>query len=239
VQSSRSWLESLGFADDLVEAHLNVAEADANDQLLRSHLSSDEAVDVFTLRGLHIERESYQRLGDAGLLPPIATRTLLEEIDTEIEELEHGSLRVDAARRAHLPWYGRLHRWVLGLLPEPMGEDLTKVAYIEVSARRLAAHRAAEELDRFKRLPGVDEQLVEQAKGTFTHWEKAAGATLERLDLDVDLDRHMLHRRQAKALSRIAAVEALRTMVRAGVLSAAVADKAAARVSSEVDQAGT
>lgn len=239
VQASRERLEMLGFADDLVEAHLNVAEADANDQLLRSHLSPAEAVSVFTLRGLHIERETYQSLSDAGLLPPIATRTLLEEIDTEIEELQLGGLRVDAARRAHLPWYGRLHRRVLGLLPEPFGEDLTKVAYIEVSARRLAAHKGAEELERFTELPGVNAANVEEAKGTFTHWEKSAGATLEKLELDVEVDRHMLHRRQAKALSRIAAVEILNEMVDAGVLSPAVAEAAGARVCSEVDQAGT
>lgn len=239
VQAARERLESLGFSDELVDAHLNVAEADANDQLLRSHLSPAEAVSVFTLRGLHIERETYQSLSDAGLLPPIATRTLLEEIDTEIEELQLGGLRVDAARRAHLPWYGRLHRRVLGLLPEPFGEDLTKVAYIEVSARRLAAHKAAEELERFTELPGVNAEHVEQAKGTFTHWEKSAGATLEKLEMDVDVDRHMLHRRQAKALTRIAVVEVLNEMEDAGVLSRTIVDQAGARVCSEVDQAGT
>ncbi|MPY77047.1 MAG: hypothetical protein GEV04_00855 [Actinophytocola sp.] len=239
VQAARQRLAALGFDDDLVTAHLNVAEADANDQLLRSHLTSLEAVNVFLLRGLHIERETYQNLSDAGLLPPIATRTLLEEIDTEIEELRHGDLRVDAARRAHLPWYGRLHRRVLSLLPEPFGEDLTKVAYIEVSARRLAAHKAAAELERFTELPGVDAAHVAEAKGTFMHWEKSAGETLERLEGDVEVDRYMLHRRQSKALSRIATVEVLNGMVDAGVLSRAVAQRASERVCAEVDQAGT
>ncbi|MQA62735.1 MAG: hypothetical protein GEU86_14865 [Actinophytocola sp.] len=155
---------------------------------MRSHLTAEEAVNVFTLRGLHIERETYQSLSDAGLLPPIATRTLLEEIDTEIEELQLGGLRVDAARRAHLPWYGRLHRTVLGWLPEPFGEDLTSVAYIEVSARRLAAHKAAEELERFTDLPGVDAAQVEAAKATFAHWEKSAGTTLAELETDIEVD---------------------------------------------------
>jgi monovalent cation:H+ antiporter, CPA1 family len=239
VQTARDRLAKLGFQDDLVEAHLNVADIDARDQLFRAHLSEHEEVDVLTLRGLHIQRETYQSLSDAGLLRPIATRTLLQEIDDEIEEVELGNLRVDAARRGHLPWYGRLHRWVLGRMPKPLGEDLTEVAYIEVSARRLAARKAAEELDLFKSLPAVNTDRVEQAKGTFLHWEKTATVRLETLDQDVEVDRHMLHRRQAKALSRIAAVEILQEMVGAGVLSPAVAEQAGLRVASEVDQAGS
>jgi monovalent cation:H+ antiporter, CPA1 family len=239
VQTARDRLAKLGFQDDLVEAHLNVADIDARDQLFRAHLSEHEEVDVLTLRGLHIQRETYQSLSDAGLLRPIATRTLLQEIDDEIEEVELGNLRVDAARRGHLPWYGRLHRWVLGRMPKPLGEDLTEVAYIEVSARRLAARKAAEELDLFKSLPAVNTDRVEQAKGTFLHWEKTATVRLESLDQDVEVDRHMLHRRQAKALSRIAAVEILKEMVDAGVLSPAVAEQAGLRVASEVDQAGS
>src|SRR5918994_452623 len=69
VQAARERLKTLGFEDELVKAHLSVAEADAKDQLLRSHLSPEEEVDVLTLRGLHIERETYQSLSDAGLLP--------------------------------------------------------------------------------------------------------------------------------------------------------------------------
>ncbi|MGH3645928.1 MAG: cation:proton antiporter [Micromonosporaceae bacterium] len=238
VRAARDRLAKLEFSDPLVEAHLNVAEADAEDQLTRSHLSADEQVNVLTLRGLHIEREAYQSLSDAGLLPPIAARTLMQEIDDEIEEVEFGNLRVDAARRAHLPWYGRWHRRVLGMLPKPLGEDLTEVAYIEVSARRLAAQKAAEELELFKSLPNVDAAHVDQAKVTFTHWAESATATLDRLGANVEVDRHMLHRRQAKALSRIAAVDVLREMVAIGVLSQAIADKAGDRVWAEVDQAG-
>jgi len=239
VDTARTRLAQLGFTDSLVDAHLDVAEADARDQLDRSHLSGPEECDVLTLRGLHIEREAYQGLSDAGLLPPIATRTLLQEIDDEIEEVEFGGLRIDAARRAHLPWYGRLHRWLLGRLPQPLGEDLTEVAYIEVCARRLAARRAAEELDAFKQLPHVDAARVDEAKETFVHWERSASAVLETLDENQDVDRQVLHRRQAKALSRIAAVEVLREMVHVGVLSPAVAEQAGARVAGEVDQAGT
>ncbi|MGH3714746.1 MAG: cation:proton antiporter [Micromonosporaceae bacterium] len=238
VRAARERLAKLEFTDPLVEAHLSVAEADAEDQLARSHLSADEQVNVLTLRGLHIERETYQSLSDAGLLPPIAARTLLQEIDDEIEEVEYGNLRVDAARRAHLPWYGRWHRRVLGMLPKPLGEDLTEVAYIEVSARRLAAQKAAEELELFKSLPNVDAAHVDTAKRTFTHWAESATATLDRLGSRVEVDRHMLRRRQAKALSRIATVEVLGEMVAAGVLSAAIADKASDRVWAEVDQAG-
>jgi hypothetical protein len=49
-----------------------------------------------------------------------------------------------------------------------------------------------------------------------------------------------MHLRQAKAaLTRIAVIEALHDLVTTGVISQAVADAAATRVSGEVDQAGT
>ena len=239
VRESRNRLRELDFEDQLVSAHLDVAETDAEDLLARSNLNAAEQKSVLTLRGLHIERETYQSLSDAGLLPPIATRTLMEEIDTEIEEEEAGGVRVDAARRAALQWYGRLHRWLLSRLPRPLGEDLAEVAYIEVSARRLAARKAVEELELFKTLPSVDEHIVDDAKRTFAHWEESAGKRLETLSADVSVDRTVMHRRQAKALTRIAVVEALHDLVTAGVISQAVADAAATRVSGEVDQAGT
>jgi monovalent cation:H+ antiporter, CPA1 family len=239
VQAARERLAELGFEDELVSVHLDVAEADARDHIDGAGLTADEEVNLLILRGLHIQRETYQSLGDAGLLPPIATRTLMQEIDDEIEEIRYGQLRVDAARRAHLPWYGRLHRRVLGALPEPFGEDLTRVAYIELSARRLAARKAAEELEVFKTLPSVDHTNVDKAKETFTHWEQAATARLEALDQDAATDRRTLHRRQAKALTRLAAAEVLKEMVDVGVLSPTVAEQAGLRVTGEVDKAGT
>jgi monovalent cation:H+ antiporter, CPA1 family len=238
VRAARDRLAKLEFHDELVEAHLHVAQADAEDQLDRSRLTAKEEVEILTLRGLHIEREAYQSLSDAGLLPPIATRTLMQEIDDEIEEVEGGALQVDAARRTRLPWYGRLHRWVLGWLPQPLGEDLTEVAYVEVSARRLAARKTAEELESFKSLPHVNADRVDEARKIFAHWEESAALTLERLH-GTQVDERVLHRRQAKALSRIAAVDVLKEMVDAGVLSLSIAEQAGARVAGEVDQAGT
>lgn len=238
VRAARARLNELEFSDDLVEAHLDVAEADARDELAHTHLKADEELDVLTLRGLHIERETYQRLSDSGLLPPIATRTLMQEIDDEIEEVEFGNLRVDARRRGHLPWYGRIHRRLLGALPPPLGEDLDEVAYIEVSARRLAAHQAGEELERFKELPHIDPAVVDEAKCTFEHWEEAATTWLDGLDDDVELDRHLLRRRQSTALGRMATVEVLNDMVASGVVSRQVADKAGERVIEQIDQAG-
>jgi CPA1 family monovalent cation:H+ antiporter len=105
VRESRNRLRELNFEDQVVSVHLDVAETDAEDLLARSNLDAAEQKSVLTLRGLHIERETYQSLSDAGLLPPIATGTLMEEIDTEIEEEEEaGGVRLGAARRAALLW---------------------------------------------------------------------------------------------------------------------------------------
>lgn len=238
VQAARDRLRDLGLDDDLIEAHLNVAEVDAREQLRNAGMEEWEQVEVLVMRGLHIERETYQGLGDAGLLPPIATRTLLYEIDGEIEEAHNAELNVNAARRANLPWYAKLHRWLLARMPEPLGEDMEEVRYIELSARSLAARRAGEELNRFMTLPGVHAGLVEEAKSIFDHWEKSARDRMTQLEQEAGVDIHVMHRRQAKALTRIASVGALRDLAARGIVSEAVAERAAARVAAEIDSAG-
>jgi CPA1 family monovalent cation:H+ antiporter len=234
IDVARSRLEGLGVDDEVLAAHLVVAEVDARDDLSRSSLSPEEERRVLVLRGLNIERETYQSLSDAGLLPPIATRTLMYEIDDEIEEAQEGELRVDAARRAHLPWYARFHRALLGVLPPPLGEDLTEVGYIEISARRLAAQKAASELDGFSALHDIDPHQIEEAKKTFVEWESTAQQRLAELEGSVDFEHGALHRRQARALGKITVRDVLRQLTDTGVVSAAVADDAAGRIVDEI-----
>lgn len=234
IDSTRDRLASLGVEDDVLEAHLQVAEVDARDDLANASLGPDEERQVLTLRGLHIERETYQSLSDAGLLPPVATRTLMYEIDDEIEEVEHGDLRTDAARRGRLPWYARMHRKLLGRLPPPLGEDLTQVGYIELSARRIASQRAASELASFSRLPTLDPDRIAEARETFTSWEHAAESRLDVLDQAGDVEHRVLHRRQAQALSRITVREVLQDLVDTGVVSQSVAEAAGDNVMAEL-----
>ena len=237
IDATRQRLTELGVDDEVLDAHLKVAEVDSRDDLTRSNLSNEEELNVLILRGLNIERETYQRLSDAGLLPPLATRTLMYEIDDEIEEAEQGALRVEAARRAHLPWYARSHRMLLGLLPPPLGEDLTKVGYIEISARRLAAQRAAAELENFKSLPNIDPQRIVDARRTFVDWEKAADSRLEQLEKQADVGHGVLRRRQAQALSGITVREVLGDLVATGVISSNVAHDAGERIVDEIGAA--
>ena len=193
IEAAREELTELGLTDKIVDARLNVAKMEATDQLERIHLGPIEELDVYTLRGLYVERQVYQTLSDAKLLRPIATRTLMQEIDDEIDEMAFRQLAADAPRREERPWYAQAVRRLLGWLPEPAGEDLTEVGYSEVSARRLAAHRAALELDIFKTLPNCDPTLVDKAKETFGHWEEAATELLVELDLTDDLDLSLIH----------------------------------------------
>lgn len=238
VRAARQRLSELNLHDDLISAHLDVAEVDAAEQMATADLEHEEQVEVLVMRGLHIERETYQGLADAGLLPPIATRTLLYEIDGEIEEAHRGELRVDAARRANLPWYARAHRRLLTMLPEPLGEDMRGVRYAELSARQLAAKRARDELGRFRDLPGVSDVLIDEARQVFEHWEKRARVGLVDMEERAGVDVHVMHRRQAQALTKIAAVGALHNLSELGIISSSVADRAAERVEAEIDSAG-
>jgi CPA1 family monovalent cation:H+ antiporter len=235
IETTRRRLEELGVDDRVLTAHLDVAEFECRDDLARTRLDQDEELRVLTLRGLHIQRETYQRLSDAGLLPPVATRTLMYEVDDEIEEAELGALDVDAPRRGRLPWYARFHRSLLGILPPPLGEDLLEVGYVEVSARRLAAQRAADELEAFEGLPDIDPAAIETARSTFAHWQRSAESRLEEMDHREDIERSVLHRRQAQALSRITVREVLGQLVTRGVVSATIAEEAGARIVAEID----
>ncbi len=235
VRKVRRSLADLGVSDEEVSSNLDGAEGDALATLAEADLGSAETVRVLTLRGLHIEREAYLDMSDAGLLPPISARTLLHEIEDEIDELAEGELRVDAPRRAALPWYGRLHRRLLDLLPGTLGEDLTEVSYIEVSARKLAAHQAADELTHFMDLPDIDHSDIEKARATFLAWEQRAADTLHTLD-DGGADRAAVMRRQAQALGRISAVAVLHRLTDGGVISETVAGRAERTLSAQVDR---
>ncbi|MGI9528102.1 MAG: cation:proton antiporter [Acidimicrobiia bacterium] len=236
IEDARAKLDQLGFHDKIVRSRLRVVKMEAKDQLARIELDQHEELKVYTLRGLHVERQTYQVLSDAGLLRPIATRTLTQEIDDEIEEIRLSSLQVEAARRGARPWYARAVRGLLDWLPEPAGEDVTEVAYSEVSARRLAALRANDELDLFKRLPNCDTSTVDKAKETFSYWEKRAAESLTRLDEAGGVDKRILIRRQAEALTRVAAVEAVQELVDTGLLPKTIADEAVQTIVDEVDR---
>ena len=111
---------------------------------------------------------------------------------------------------------------------------MVEVAYVEISARRLAAQKAAAELDQFSSLPNIDPEKVLLAKRTFTSWVESATQSLKQLDQEADIDRALLHRRQAQAISRITVREVLFELVANGVLARSAAEDASARIEAEV-----
>ena len=173
-------------------------------------------------------------MSDAGLLPPSATRILLHEVDDQIEDANVDQASLQATQHRERPqvdrWVQRLTAW----LPKPVGEDPAELAYAEASARRLAARRTCEALEIFERLPGIHASAVAGAKHTFTRWEQEAVASLSELDHDVSHDQRALYQRQAAALSRVAATDALDALAEAGLLPTVVVRRAAAAVTSEV-----
>ena len=98
----------------------------------------------------------------------------------------------------------------------------------------MAAQKAAAQLEQLSSLPNIDHEKVRLAKQTFTAWVESATRTLEKLDQDVDVDRALLHRRQAQALSRITVREVLFELVATGVLASSAAEDASARIEAEV-----
>jgi hypothetical protein len=115
---------------------------------------------------------------------------------------------------------------------------MRSVRYVELSARQLAARRAAEELARFRDLPGMRGEVVDQARTVFEHWEQSARVALTDMEVRAGVDVRVMHRQQAKALTKIAAVAALHQLADVGIVSVAVADRASRRVEEEIDSAG-
>lgn len=234
VEAARERLEDLGLEDPTISSQLDAAERSTREELGRIELDDEEQLRVVTRRGLFVERESYQRLSDAGLLPPSATRTLLHEADDQIEEAGLGRPSEEILRRRERPRVDWIAQRLTGWLPEPAGEDPTEVVYTEASARRLAARRTGEALELFERLPGIEEAAVENVKETFARWEQEAIASLEELDRRVGQGGRELRRHQAEALSRVAATDALREVAEVGLLPEAIVSRAAEAVAAEV-----
>lgn len=236
IQAARQRLDELGLGDPAVSSALEDAERDARAALERVDLTAEEEVEMMTQRGLFVERETYQRLSDAGLLPPPSTRALLNEVDDKIDDVSMGGRSLETLFERERP---RLDRYALRLsswLPKPLGEDPAELAYAEATARRLAARRTLEALELLEHLPNLRPEAVENARHTFVNWEEQAVAALDELGSGA-ADTRELHRRQAEALCRVAATDALGALSEVGLLSEVVARRAAAAVVSRVEEA--
>jgi CPA1 family monovalent cation:H+ antiporter len=233
VEAARRRLDDLHLRDPEVDARLEDAAASARRELERIELTPDEELQVVTRRGLAVERETYQQLSDAGLLPPSAARTLLHEVDDLIEEASLGRPSFEPAMRDQSP-LARLVERLLKVLPEPAGEDPVALSYAEATARQLAARRTVEALALFDRLPNVDPSTVEQARRLFVDWERRAVASLDELDRSVG-EHAALRHRQAEALARVASADLLRELSDIGLLPASVAEQAAKEVADDAE----
>ena len=231
AEAARRRLDDLGLENVGVRGHLDDVQREARQELAEIDLTRGDELQVIMSRGLAIERDTYQRLSDSGLLPPAVTRKLLHEVGDEIESVQLGRGELDRSRQQ--PLFDRALQKVIGYLPSPPTERPEELEYAEATARRLAARRTVEELTLFERLPNIDADSVESARQTFHRWEERAVAQLEELDGD-DTDRLDLRRRQAEALCAASATDALDELARSGLLPSAVAAKAARQIKREV-----
>lgn len=217
--AARRALEDLQVEDRRAVERLDGFERTARAELERIELDDDEQRDVVTRQGLHVERQTYQRLSDLGMLPPTSTRKLLHEVDDLIEEAA-STQTTPEARHPQPPRVERLATRVVAWLPEPAGEDAGDLAYAEALARRLAARRTAEALELFDDVPNVEPAAVSGARAAFAQMEEEAEDALRELTGPES------HTRVADALSRVAAADALEELTGAGLLPQAVAREA-------------
>ncbi len=222
VEAARRAMSELDLTPDgSTDAELEAVEGSAHDEMARLHVNDDEEYRIVVGRGLHVERRVYQSLSDEGLLPPTVTRTLLHEVNDEIDDLSlHGTLHeVGAARRTRSGGFERLTHRLAGWLPEPAGSDPTEIAYAEATARRLAARRTVEAFEIFEDLPAIKRETVERARRTFTEWEQEAVTELEELTSGSAEDTEdALRAQQVRTLAQAASNRELEELVATGVL---------------------
>ncbi|MBA2529862.1 MAG: sodium:proton antiporter [Euzebyales bacterium] len=221
VEAARREMANLGLTPDpQTGAELEAPEKAAHQEMARLNVDDDEEYRIVVGRGLHVERRTYQWLSDEGLLPPPVTRTLLHEVDDEIDDL---SLRgkdheMGAARRSRSGGLERLSRRLVSWLPEPAGSDPTEMAYAEATARRLAARRTSDAFQIFDDLPAIRQQTVERARRTVTEWEQEAIAELDELDRRSGQGGHALHAQQVRTLAQAASSRELGELVETRLL---------------------
>ena len=221
VEAARREMADLNLnADQQTGDHLEAIERSAEQEMERLDVDDEEEYRIVVGRGLHVERRTYQWLSDEGLLPPPVTRTLLHEVDDEIDDLSlrgHGHEMV-TARRTRSGGLERLTRRLVSWLPEPAGSDPTELAYAEATARRLAARRTSEAFEIFDALPAIRPETVDRARRTVTEWEQEALAELDELDSRSDQDMRAVHAQQVRTLAQAAARRELGQLVEVGLL---------------------
>jgi CPA1 family monovalent cation:H+ antiporter len=230
VEAARHAMTDLDIRPDpRTAAEMAAAERSAHEEMARLDVHENEEYRIVVGRGLHVERHTYQALSDEGLLPPAVTRTLLHEVDDEIDDLSlHGhNHRVGDTRQARSGGLERLTRRLVGWLPEPAGTDPTEMAYAEATARRLAARRTSESFEIFDDLPAIRADTVERARSTFAGWERDAVAELADLDSGAGEHGQVLRAKQVAMLTQAASHRELAELVSTGLLPQQALDFAA------------
>ncbi len=221
VAAARRQMTSLDLSpDSRTRAELESAEESAHEEMAALDVDDEEEYRLVVGRGLHVERRTYQWLSDEGLLPPPVTRSLLHEVDDEIDDLflrgkQH---EMGVARRDASGGLERLTRRLVSWLPEPAGTDPTEMAYAEATARRLAARRTSDAFEIFDGLPAVRAETVERARRTVAEWEEHAVAELAELDSQSGQEAAGLHARQVRTLAQAASNRELEDLIEAGLL---------------------
>ena len=216
LQAAARRLAELGLEGD---ASLEQQQQAATEELHRLELSPDDELRVVIGRGLHVERSTYQVLSDAGLLPAPVTRTLLAEVDDELDDLGLRGRHHDlGAGRREPHRLAALLRWTDEHLPSPAGEDAAGLAYAEATARLLASRGTAEALELFDELPAVRSETIAQARDVFRRWEQEAADRLAALDARDAASTRALRERQAAVLVEAERARALAELVESGLL---------------------
>jgi CPA1 family monovalent cation:H+ antiporter len=121
VEAARREMTELGLDPDPRTEDISARRAGCTEEMDRLDVGEDDEFRIVVGRGLHVERRTYQWLSDEGLLPPAVTRTLLHEVDDEIDDLSlhAGGHELGSSRAQRSGGLEQLTRRLVGWLPNP------------------------------------------------------------------------------------------------------------------------
>ena len=157
-------LEATRACDDAGAGRARLAELErrADEELADLRLAGHEQQLVVARTVLEVQRRTYQRLSDEGLLDPEVARRLLHEADDALDEAAMG-----AGQEMPVPSRGtsavdRVVQAVLTRLPRPPGTAAEALRHDEAAARRLGQQEADTAAGRLRGTPGMSGAAVDE-----------------------------------------------------------------------------
>ncbi len=234
VRAARKRIATIGMVEGHVEHELGLIQKDAEREISSLDIDIKRQSSALVGRGLALESSTYQRLHDAGIITSAQTQALLYTVGDQIDAV---NMEEPIPRKSHE--LNTLQNILSKIHASSQSGGRVHVGlqhHTYIQAQRLAANRAAKEIEKLSYCPGVDGAAIEAALEPFKKWSRLAEQKLERLYEHDPLLAEKARQMESAEIAVISAVEEIEHYAVLGLLprkSADLADEAIRRVIAE------